>query len=188
MHWFNQSQHRDYTDFNEQQWTISINRSLKHSLAFKLAFGIFQHIQTCQKMYFAIKTWEKNIKNKKVEIMVKGGVVEVSIADERILHWRGWWWLGDLVTWWLSEAILVQQCNGSRAKLLPYTNFYVEVLTQYRIKLLHVEVLTNVGIKLLHVEVLTIFPDKTSTLTKLIKKIPSPRVLKSPTIKTGFKI
>ena len=112
MHWFNQSQHRDYTDFNEQQWTISINRSLKHSLAFKLAFGIFQHIQTCQKMYFAIKTWEKNIKNKKVEIMVKGGVVEVSIADERILHWRGWWWLGDLVTWWLSEAILVQQCNS----------------------------------------------------------------------------
>ena len=59
---------------------------------------------------------------------------------------------------------------GSRAKLLPYTNFYVEVLTQYRIKLLHVEVLTNVRIKLLHIEVLTIFPDKTSTLTKLIKK------------------
>ena len=58
---------------------------------------------------------------------------------------------------------------GSRAKLLPYTNFYVEVLTQYRIKLLHVEVLTNVRIKLLHIEVLTIFPDKTSTLTKLIK-------------------
>ena len=46
-------------------------------------------------MYFAIKTWEKNIKNKKVEIMVKGGVVEVSIADERILHEDG----GDLVTW-----------------------------------------------------------------------------------------
>ena len=63
---------------------------------------------------------------------------------------------------------------GSRAKLLPYTNFYVEVLTQYRIKLLHVEVLTNVRIKLLHIEVLTIFPDKTSTLTKLIKKFPLP--------------
>ena len=56
--------------------------------------------------------------------------------------------------------------NGDRTKLLPYTNFYVEVLTQYRIKLLHVEVLTNVRIKLLHIEVLTIFPDKTSTLTK----------------------
>ena len=66
------------------------------------------------------------------------------------------------------------QYYGSRAKLLPYTNFYVEVLTQYRIKLLHVEVLTNVRIKLLHIEVLTIFPDKTSTLTKLIKNSPSP--------------
>ena len=64
--------------------------------------------------------------------------------------------------------------EGSRAKLLPYTNFYVEVLTQYRIKLLQVEVLTNVRIKLLHIEVLTIFPDKTSTLTKLIKKSPPP--------------
>ena len=59
--------------------------------------------------------------------------------------------------------------KGDRAKLLPYTNFYVEVLTQYWIKLLHVEVLTNVRIKLLHIEVLTIFPDKTSTLTKSIK-------------------
>ena len=56
--------------------------------------------------------------------------------------------------------------EGSRAKLLPYTNFYVEVLTQFWIKLLHVEVLTKVCIKLLHVEVLTIFLDKTSTLTK----------------------
>ena len=63
--------------------------------------------------------------------------------------------------------------DGDRAKLLPYTNFYVEVLTQYWIKLLHVEVLTNVRIKLLHIEVLTIFPDKTSTLTKSIK-IPPP--------------
>ena len=61
---------------------------------------------------------------------------------------------------------------GDRAKLLPYTNFYVEVLTQYWIKLLHVEVLTNVRIKLLHIEVLTIFPDKTSTLTKSIKITP----------------
>ena len=59
--------------------------------------------------------------------------------------------------------------SGCRTKLLLYTNFYVEVLTPYRIKLLHVEVLTNVRIKLLHMEVLTIFPDKTSTLTKLIK-------------------
>ena len=67
---------------------------------------------------------------------------------------------------------------GDRTKLLPYTNFYVEVLTQFRIKLLHVEVLTNFRIKLLHIEVLAIFPDKTSTLTKLIKK--------SPTIKTDF--
>ena len=64
--------------------------------------------------------------------------------------------------------------RGDRAKLLPYTNFYVEVLTQYWIKLLHVEVLTNVRIKLLHIEVLTIFPDKTSTLTKLIKNTPPP--------------
>ena len=36
---------------------------------------------------------------------------------------------------------------GDRAKLLPYINFYVEVLTQYWIKLLHVEDLTNVRIK-----------------------------------------
>ena len=40
--------------------------------------------------------------------------------------------------------------TGSRAKLLPYTNFYVEVLTQFWIKLLHVEVLTKVWIKRLH--------------------------------------
>ena len=78
--------------------------------------------------------------------------------------------------------------SGDRTKLLPYTNFYVKVLTQFWIKLLHVEVLTNFRIKLLHVEVLAIFPDKTSTLTKLIKKIPPPGILKSPTIKTGFKI
>ena len=65
----------------------------------------------------------------------------------------------------------MQNAIGDRTKLLPYTNFYVEVLTQFRIKLLHVEVLTNFRIKLLHVEVLAIFPDKTSTLTKLIKKI-----------------
>ena len=70
--------------------------------------------------------------------------------------------------------IITVSFTGSRAKLLPYTNFYVEVLTQYRIKLLHVEVLTNVRIKLLHIEVLTIFPDKTSTLTELIKKSPPP--------------
>ena len=56
--------------------------------------------------------------------------------------------------------------RGSRAKLLSYTNFYIEVLTLFRIKLLHVEVLTNFRIKLLHIEVLTIFLDKTSTLTK----------------------
>ena len=72
------------------------------------------------------------------------------------------------------ELVPGGETRGSRAKLLPYTNFYVEVLTQYRIKLLHVEVLTNVRIKLLHIEVLTIFPDKTSTLTKLIKNSPSP--------------
>ena len=29
--------------------------------------------------------------------------------------------------------------GGSRTKVLPYTNFYVEVLTQFKIKLLHVE-------------------------------------------------
>ena len=61
---------------------------------------------------------------------------------------------------------------GDRTKLLPYTNFYVELLTQFRIKLLHVEVLTNFRIKLLHVQVLVIYPDKTSTLTKLIKESP----------------
>ena len=59
-----------------------------------------------------------------------------------------------------------------RTKLLPYTNFYVVVLTQFRIKLLHVEVLTNFRIKLLHIEVLAIFPDKTSTLPKSIKNPP----------------
>ena len=59
-----------------------------------------------------------------------------------------------------------QVATGSRTKLLPYTNFYVEVLTQFWIQLLHVEVLAKVWIKILHVEVLTIFPDKTSILTK----------------------
>ena len=73
-----------------------------------------------------------------------------------------------------AEIYLVMILEGDRTKLLPYTNFYVEVLTQFRIKLLHVEVLTNFRIKLLHVEVLAIFPDKTSTLTKLIKKSPPP--------------
>ena len=56
--------------------------------------------------------------------------------------------------------------KGSKTKLQPYTNFYVEVLTQFRIELLHLEILTNFWIKLLHVEVLTIFPNKTSSLTK----------------------
>ena len=73
----------------------------------------------------------------------------------------------DAVT--IPQQLSTIALRGSRTKLLPYTNFYVEVLPQYRIKLLHVEVLTNVRIKLLHIEVLTIFPDKTSTLTKLIK-------------------
>ena len=72
-------------------------------------------------------------------------------------------------------------------KNLPYTNLYIEVLIQFRIKLEHVEVLTNFRIKLLRVAVLTIFPDKTSTLTKLITPPPL-GILKSPTIKTGFKI
>ena len=58
--------------------------------------------------------------------------------------------------------------------------WYPKVLTQFRIKLLHVEVLTNFRIKLLHIEVLAIFPDKTSTLTL--------GILKSPAIKTGFKV
>ena len=53
-----------------------------------------------------------------------------------------------------------------------YSNFYVRVLTQFRIKFLHVEVLTNFRIKLLHVEFLTIFPGKTSTRTKMIKRFP----------------
>ena len=85
--------------------------------------------------------------------------------------------------------------GGDRTKLLPYTNFYIEVLTQFRIKLLHVEVLINFQIKLLHVEVLinfqmkllhvevlTIFPDKTSTHTKFIKNhhYPPPSPLKNP--------
>ena len=64
--------------------------------------------------------------------------------------------------------------DGDRTKLLPYTIFYVEVLTQFQIKLLDVEVLTNFRIKLLHVEVLAKYPDKTSTLTKLIKKSAPP--------------
>ena len=71
--------------------------------------------------------------------------------------------------------MFTSRLDGDRAKLLPYTNFYVEVLTQFWIKLLHVEVLTNVRIKLLHIEVLTIFPDKTSTLTKSIKITPPPK-------------
>ena len=50
--------------------------------------------------------------------------------------------------------------SGSRTKLLPYTNFYIEVLTLFWTKLLHVEVLTNFRIKLLYIEVLTTFPDK----------------------------
>ena len=74
----------------------------------------------------------------------------------------------------VNTIMFTMIAKGSRTKLLPYTNFYVEVLTQYQIKLLHVEVLTNVRIKLLHIEVLTIFPDKTSTLTKLIKNPPYP--------------
>ena len=57
--------------------------------------------------------------------------------------------------------MLSSATGGDRTKLLPYTNFYVEVLTQFRIKLLHIEVLA-------------IFRDKTSTLTKLIKKSSSP--------------
>ena len=75
-----------------------------------------------------------------------------------------------LVNWvaYGAEDHKISESNGSRTKLLPYTNFYVEVLNQFWIKLLHVEVLTKVCIKLLHVEVLTIFLDKTSTLTKLI--------------------
>ena len=44
-------------------------------------------------------------------------------------------------------------------KNLPYTNLYIEVLIQFRIKLEHVEVLTNFRIKLLRVAVLTIFPE-----------------------------
>ena len=66
-----------------------------------------------------------------------------------------------------TYILLFKQCKAvDRTKLLPYTNFYVEVLTQFRIKLLHVEVLTNFRIKLLDVAVLTIFLDKTSTFTK----------------------
>ena len=64
------------------------------------------------------------------------------------------------------ELVPGGETRGSRAKLLPYTNFYVEVLTKFLIKLLHVEVLTKVWIKLLYIEVLTIFLDKTSTLPK----------------------
>ena len=81
-----------------------------------------------------------------------------------------------LISWYIYSLIAkfdkmdsvrgLRGLSSSRTKLLPYTNFYVEVLTQFWIKLLHVEVLTKVWIKLLHVEVLTIFPDKTSTLTK----------------------
>ena len=64
------------------------------------------------------------------------------------------------------DKTIILGLQDDRTKLLPYTNFYIEVLTLFRIKHLHVEVLTNFRIKLLYVEVLTIFPDKTSTLTK----------------------
>ena len=79
----------------------------------------------------------------------------------------------DVNQFWYRVYLTIQTTlnniyDGDRTKLLPYTNFYVEVLTQFRIKLLHVEVLTNFRIKLLHVEVLAIFPDKSSTLTKSI--------------------
>ena len=43
----------------------------------------------------------------------------------------------------IISITLYHKYYGDRTKLLPYTNFYVEVLTQFRIKLLHVEVLTN---------------------------------------------
>ena len=74
--------------------------------------------------------------------------------------------------WMITQMVLVLHEkffggeDGCRTKLLPYTNFYIEVLTQFRIKLLRVEVLTKVWIKLLCVELLTIFPEKASTLTK----------------------
>ena len=61
------------------------------------------------------------------------------------------WWREEKVA--TSEKYILETYDtymGSRTKLLPYTNFYVEVLTQFRIKLLHVEVLTKVWIKLLH--------------------------------------
>ena len=56
-----------------------------------------------------------------------------------------------------------------------YSNFYVRVLTQFRIKFLHVEVLTNFRIKLLHIEFSTIFPGKTSTTQLSASFYPSPK-------------
>ena len=87
--------------------------------------------------------------------------------EKRVKLLVGIYWLVAQVNYHLAINIASRYTySGSRTKLLPYTNFYIEVLTQFWIKLLHVEVLTKVWIKLLHVEVLTIFPDKTSTLTK----------------------
>ena len=73
-----------------------------------------------------------------------------------------------LVNWvaYGAEDHKISESNGSRTKLLPYTNFYVEVLNQFWIKLLHVEVLTKVWIKLLHVEVLTILGQSRPTAGK----------------------
>ena len=54
------------------------------------------------------------------------------------------------ITWSVTSVRSLEQWyDGSRTKLLPSTNFYVEILTQFRIKLLHVVVLTNFRIKLL---------------------------------------
>ena len=67
---------------NEQSVSIDhLNTHLPSNLP--LAYSsTYQHVKRCTLQ----SRLGKNIKNKKVEIMVKGGVVEVSIADERILH------------------------------------------------------------------------------------------------------
>ena len=112
---------------------------------------------------FAINLWQKTSKSQVVanrRCLCVMSLVLWPFCAVMSIHWlvRN----PFLVFYTITITITI----GSRTKLLPYTNFYVEVLTQFWIKLLHVEVWTKVWIKLLHKEVLTIFSDKTSTLTK----------------------
>ena len=115
----------------------------------------------------------------------------IAVTTERNMRrlcewWALLWlyiiWLISVGNWPLPTLWYKISKYGDRTKLLPYTNFYIEVFTQFRIKLLHVKILTNFWIKLLHIEVLKIFLDKTSTLTKFIKNHPTPPA--PPTLKS----